>query len=94
VQPANVSWSLNVVSLKPTNLTVKAGDRLGISLNGFTAVGYCRFEYDVATFDKAATTNGLFLNKMGQVSPRGKDGKAAPVFASSGKEIKWYRIVV
>lgn len=53
-------------------------------------------EHDVAAFDLATSTNGLFLNPVGQVSGRGRDGKTSPVQPSSGKEMKWRsaRVVV
>ncbi|KAL8277380.1 hypothetical protein RQP46_010220 [Phenoliferia psychrophenolica] len=95
LQPANFSRSLDVVSFRPVNVTVKAGERLGISFLAYASVNapYCRLEHTVPAFNEKKTTNGLFLNGVGQVSIRGKDGNASPVFASSGKELKWFSVV-
>ena len=93
ITPANVTWSLDVHSLFPKNVTVAAGDRLGVSLLSYASVGYCRMEHGVAAFNPAKSTNRLFINAIGQVSGRGKDGKASPVFASSGREMKWFSVV-
>ncbi|KAL8286989.1 hypothetical protein RQP46_003995 [Phenoliferia psychrophenolica] len=95
LKPSNFTRSLDAIIFKPVNVTVQAGARLGISLlsYGNTRVGYCRLEHTVAPFDVEKTTNGLFLNGIGQVSIRGKNGDASPVFASSGKELKWFSVV-
>lgn len=83
-----------MVSLLPVNVTVAADDRLGINMVGYASVPHCRFEHDVAPFDEATTTNALFLNGVVQVSNRGSNAYGPPVYASSGKEIKWYTVEV
>ena len=71
------------------------GDRLGMALVSASITPMCvlvRDDEDVL-WDVDSSTNTLFANGANQVSLRGNDGKAPPVFVMEGKEIKWYAVV-
>jgi hypothetical protein len=99
------SWSdvpagADLVTIKP-NITVSKGEHLALFITGGTSPeagvapsgDYCYLNKAAdAAFNVETSTRTLFQNLLGNVSPKGIDGKQSPVKAT-GRELSWYSIV-
>jgi hypothetical protein len=97
---SDVPVGAGLVTIQP-NVTVSEGERLVLFVTGVTnplggpsaAGGYCYLNKAAdEKFDVEKSTRTLFYNLIGDVSPRGIDGKDSPV-KITGRELSWYSIV-
>jgi hypothetical protein len=96
----DVPSGAGLLTIQP-NINIAAGDRLALFITGMTdptggpsaAGDYCYLNKAAASaFLATSSTTTLFTNLIGDVSPKGLEGKESPVKVT-GRELSWYSVI-